>query len=311
MNDVFRDLLGRADASDMRAAILHADEVATWPERLLDILSTEGVIQAIEPAGTIRCVACDEGHWEEPEWIDERAFLHCSEFGKVQLDPSLLQRWQVSPDGVAFFAARSLRARAPTALVEGRVWKLSRLHAGGHPWLPLVVRGWSWPDSAVIDSALGQYTSALVIAFASSPTPAPAPFVDLSDLVTVTDKGIELNWDVMEEYCSFAAREPATQPTASRSGSERVPGGRPAGRSIGWLLACWIDCCRLADKLGSIHAAYDAIEKHLLSHPEPAVVVPLRSVFKTARSAALARKGNGPCLWYRHEEGLPSELRSR
>ncbi len=314
MRDLFCELLARADARDTRAATLRPDEVATWPSHLLNLLIAEDIVRQGEPARLARCPACDRGHWEEPEWVDGALFVACSEFGKTAIDPATLQRWKVSAGGIAAFTARRLKARTLSELVAGRVWKLSRIHAGGRPWLPFVVRGMGWSDrTAVIDRVTARYASALLLTFApENAFPSSlAPAVELCELFSVSEKGIQLAWETLEECCSFAV--PAASRPRSR-GSDQFSttrtGGRPAGRSIGWLLLCWIDCNHLANRLGSTRAAYEAIEKHLLAHPEPTIPVPFRLGFKAALSAARSRKGNGPCRWYRHEDGLPSELRS-
>ena len=105
---------------------------------------------------TVQCPACDDGHWEETEWIDGGAFIGCPEFGKTPVPFDRLRRWTVSADGIAALAARRLKARTVDELVAGRIWKLTRIHAGGHPWLPLVVRGIGWSDRAgVIDGVIG------------------------------------------------------------------------------------------------------------------------------------------------------------
>lgn len=96
-----------------------------------------------------------------------------------------------------------------------------------------------------------------------------------------------------------------------RSGQSRSRQGRPRGRTFGAMLDCWFTCYQLHERFDSTHEAYNAIEACLERRPVEGIEPPLRTRYSRARSyAAKAREQRGGCLWYRHQEGPPSELMS-
>jgi hypothetical protein len=86
-------------------------------------------------------------------------------------------------------------------------------------------------------------------------------------------------------------------------------GGRPKGRSFGFLLDCWFTCHHFVDRFDSQREAYDAVEALAQAGRISYVDVPLRPRYPAARSYAAAVRcaSDGKCLWYRHKEPPPSE----
>jgi len=83
--------------------IVTADEVAEWEKGTLGRLLTDGALQELKPANSLVCDACDEGHTELVQVIEEppgtrpRHYISCPEFGRVHVDPLRLRRWQIGP----------------------------------------------------------------------------------------------------------------------------------------------------------------------------------------------------------------------
>jgi hypothetical protein len=100
-DELLRQLHLRAQSNMPGARIVTADEVADWPEGAFDALLGEGVLQEIQPAKTVECDACFEGHPEVVEFIEEppgsalRAYIACPEFGRVKVDTQRMRRWEI------------------------------------------------------------------------------------------------------------------------------------------------------------------------------------------------------------------------
>jgi hypothetical protein len=102
-DELVRQLLLRVQSKVPGARIVTPDEVAEWPEGALDALVREGVLQASQPATTVECDACFEGHIEVVEFVEEppgsapRAYIACPEFGRVKVSPQRMRRWEIQP----------------------------------------------------------------------------------------------------------------------------------------------------------------------------------------------------------------------
>jgi len=104
MNDELADqLLQRARSNVPNDRIVTGDEVTQWPEGALEVLLRDGIMKEIQPAVTVECDACFEGHAEVVEFIEEppgsllRAYIACPEFGRVKVDPQRMRRWEIKP----------------------------------------------------------------------------------------------------------------------------------------------------------------------------------------------------------------------
>ncbi len=75
--------------------------MAEWPDGTLDTLLRDGVLERIQPATTVQCDACYEGHVEMVDFIEEppgsplRAFIPCPEAGRVAVDTERMRRWEI------------------------------------------------------------------------------------------------------------------------------------------------------------------------------------------------------------------------
>jgi hypothetical protein len=102
--------------------------------------------------------------------------------------------------------------------------------------------------------------------------------------------------------------EPVAAPergSGASSGTGR--GGRPSGRSFGFLLDCWFNCYQFGDRFDSPRHAYDEVQSLARADRITEVHPPVRTRYPAARSyAAAIRTKSGKCLWYRHNEPPPS-----
>src|SRR5262249_25334973 len=97
MTVMMTNLLHRIESPD---PTFDADAVIQWPVGWLDHLTVLGVLAETASAECVRCDACDHDHVEQVQWIDvpgrfRRAFVACSAYGRVQVDPVRLKRWTV------------------------------------------------------------------------------------------------------------------------------------------------------------------------------------------------------------------------
>lgn len=159
-DDLLSQLLERACSPVAEDRVVTADEAAAWPEGTLDSLLHDGVLVEIQPATSVQCDACFEGHVEMVEFVEEppgsppRAYIACPETGRVAVDPQRMRRWQIqstmpySDDGeggvaelpfvcsndytsVRLYGKRFLLAPRQAAVVE----MLHHAHGSGAPEL--------------------------------------------------------------------------------------------------------------------------------------------------------------------------------
>lgn len=98
VHDVPQFVLDRAGAKD---PIFTADEVAVWPDGLLNQLAAGGVLKASGNAESATCDACGHDHVEKVEYIKSppntelRAYITCPENGRVRVPLGRLKQWVV------------------------------------------------------------------------------------------------------------------------------------------------------------------------------------------------------------------------
>ena len=84
--------------------VVSADEVATWPDGLIEGFVADGLLAPIEAAKSIVCDACGHDHVENIEYIKSpsttelRAYLFCSMVGRVPVPLTRLRQWRIDPD---------------------------------------------------------------------------------------------------------------------------------------------------------------------------------------------------------------------
>jgi hypothetical protein len=139
--EMLEQLLARASSGVAGARMVAADEVSYWPPGFLSALRTAGWLAEAEPARTVLCDACREGHWEEPIEVGEDFdFIRCDVFGRVAVPSSRRTQWQIDAQGVVEWCRRQLGLRRyPDAIVDGRVWRIGKVVAGGRSWNVFVV----------------------------------------------------------------------------------------------------------------------------------------------------------------------------
>lgn len=102
MREIPDFVVARAKASD---PIFCADEVNAWPSGLFEDLIQRGILKPTDNAQSITCDACGHDHVEHVEFVsvdptgETRAFIRCSEAGRVKVDLNRLRRWTVRIEG--------------------------------------------------------------------------------------------------------------------------------------------------------------------------------------------------------------------
>lgn len=94
-------LLG--DRVRSNSPVINFDEVATWPDGLVEELVSDGTLTPIEMAKSIACDACGQDHVEIVEYIKSppaselRAYISCPTTGRVPVQLARLRRWGIDP----------------------------------------------------------------------------------------------------------------------------------------------------------------------------------------------------------------------
>jgi len=94
------------DRALAREPIFTADEVAAWPDGLLDQLLEDGVLKATGNAASVTCDACGQDHVETVECIESppgtglRAYIPCPENGRVRVSLARLRCWIVNKEKI-------------------------------------------------------------------------------------------------------------------------------------------------------------------------------------------------------------------
>jgi hypothetical protein len=90
------------ERAQTRTRIVAADELATWPEGLLDQLVADGVLKATSNAAAVACDACGNDHVEKVEYIQSppgtelRAYISCPQNGRVRVLLDRLRQWIIN-----------------------------------------------------------------------------------------------------------------------------------------------------------------------------------------------------------------------
>lgn len=113
-NQVIASLMKRL--SDGSTVYIGVNEVAGWPDGLLNSLLKIGLINETAKAGSIECHGCENNCYEPVHFTPDasRAFVICSDpaqqstIGRISIEPAQLQQWLLSVDGVARAVGRLL-----------------------------------------------------------------------------------------------------------------------------------------------------------------------------------------------------------
>lgn len=98
---------------------------------------------------------------------------------------------------------------------------------------------------------------------------------------------------------------------AERPGGSRRPkssAGRVAGRGLGSLLDCWVECHHLNATYLHISDFYAAVGRRLQTHPEAGITPPANERFPALKyNGAQLRIKTGKCAWHKHSfpPGVP------
>jgi len=128
--ELLLQLTERARSHGPNVLVVTADEVAEWPVGALDALLADGVLREIQPAKTVVCDQCFDGHVEVVDFVEEppgsmaRAYIACAEAGRVAVDTKRMRRWRI-----AAVASTDGSAAEPSALTnvfvrEGEFWTI-------------------------------------------------------------------------------------------------------------------------------------------------------------------------------------------
>ncbi|MPZ50961.1 MAG: hypothetical protein GEU75_16955 [Dehalococcoidia bacterium] len=167
------ELLCRLDWHTPQADILDWDEVDQWPPDFLRMLLKAGALVPIQPATSVICDACAEGHVAEvyfvpsPEGAQDRAYIACLELGPVEVELERLQRWQSRLEGISALCGITIGAPPARVVQPGRLIDLGVLRLSGLLTRTFLGRGLAWHDApGLLDevrSAAGDAESVVLV----------------------------------------------------------------------------------------------------------------------------------------------------
>ncbi|MCL4796476.1 MAG: hypothetical protein KJZ84_18070 [Bryobacteraceae bacterium] len=141
------DFWKRADSQE---AVFRGREARSLPT--FDELADQNVLV---PGGFMEHFECEEcglGHVEEVVWLRtpgaaRRAYIHCPEVGRVELDLQDLMIWAIDLRAISAMVAKGMRfGRSPVEEIPQRVWFLGSARLGGRTRDVFLIRGAGWSD---------------------------------------------------------------------------------------------------------------------------------------------------------------------
>lgn len=212
------------------ASVYRADEVARWPQGVLERLVGLGILREIRPAKTVECDGCMAGCIVTPD-IDVNpqtgrveGYYYCRDEeygGPMTFAAAAFRRWELHFAGLCAAVAAALRAKgAVIPDVTDRISLLGVVRFGDVPREVFLARGLTWADAtSVVERAGRLKTSAGAVVLVPDQTPAREawhaphhPVVRLVDIARLSESLIELDRKLLCDRVALA-----TEPTATRS----------------------------------------------------------------------------------------------
>lgn len=230
--ECIRDLAWRCCAEEREALILDEAAIARWPPAVAEATRQHSILRDHSGDGRCVCPGCDDGHIEDVFWFsdasgEQHAAVRCPVYGRVEIDPSVLQRWVLDVESVAHLLAEGLAAEgAVRAIRPGRIWSLGVVRAGPVVREVVLVRGLLWQNGATLQQALGE-RGALAVTLETSLPEWLDSAVGFAELVSWNGRQFTVDRVLVE------ARLSATMPAPSASTDSHI--FRRDGD--GWLIA--------------------------------------------------------------------------
>lgn len=217
---MLRSLLRRFDA--LVEPLFPFDEVRRWPAGVLDQFIKLGLLRQIEPAATIACDGCADGHLLE---VDVRPYpagaigvATCPACGQVRVKLDRLKQWSLDFSGLCAAVSAAVGTLGGVSIqVPDRLAFLGTLKRDGESWDLFLGRGLTWPDTAqMLEGAPRLKASAHPVILVPADLPAQSAKLPLrpamgalAELTTITKRGLTVNLAPLE------AQEPLPHPEAA------------------------------------------------------------------------------------------------
>lgn len=171
-------------------AVLIWDDVEGWPEPLLRSMVKSGLLVEREPATSVQCDACQNGHVETVERIDRDCgsvefVIYCPAAGLVTVAPARLRQWRVSFEVMARLLGRLMGIPGAPEVRDGDELALNGEWSANGLTLDLwLTRG---PEQAVRLRGEGKTRAVLLSARRPdwSDLPGQVAIVGLADVLTI------------------------------------------------------------------------------------------------------------------------------
>lgn len=128
---------------------------------IVDRLVTDEILSRGENLSEVECDACGDGHIESLVWISEppdaepRAYIWCTDAGRVRVERQRLEAWRVDLNVLARTISNVLGlGTSPHSIIDSRLWLLGNSRFGDRVRDVFIARGATWPDArSLVDQA--------------------------------------------------------------------------------------------------------------------------------------------------------------
>jgi hypothetical protein len=206
------------------------DEVSDWTAEEFDALTAAGLLSEVGPASHVICDSCEESHWEQVLWSEDRktAFIPCKASAPIDVDPARLRVWRADLSRFVSLLAQSLSLKgAVRALPAKRLWHLGRGRIGNHR--PYYFFG-AVPSENVksaleaIRHAYGRIRGVLFLPTSAAANDADFKLkpIDLSLAAIISDGKLVMDAEVVEDQFSDGVSQPGGSSKSKKASSPLV-----------------------------------------------------------------------------------------
>lgn len=125
------------DMAQLSDPVLAHDDLVQLPRGARDALFAAGLLTPCQTAQSVVCDACNEDHVEEVDAVtcpngSTFMFIHCPEYGCIEVEPERLRQWTPRYGAAAELLAETFGATGGCReTVPGRLWDLGRAAVAG------------------------------------------------------------------------------------------------------------------------------------------------------------------------------------
>ena len=198
------------------------------PEDFRNFLTGHKLLKQAQPAKSVECPGCEEGHVEEVQHLvlpdDQRKFyIHCPESGCVQIESHQLLQWAPDYNVLANFLHNKIGCKGEVrALISGKLWSLGRAALAGQSREVFLTR-YICDDVKHKLPTGKQPILFIVFPYHNQSVPfEPERTFQLSHLLTMDGDQIHFNIEAVKMQIGYIAETQTPTPKAPRKDAKRA-----------------------------------------------------------------------------------------